>query len=95
VLCVGSLKAYVYDQVLPYAAILAGSFSMRISDSVFAQSWHPTHIVVAWAARYNAWLLIKVTPKGVVFSCSFLFHTVVDNANSQIHGWLREVLEAV
>ncbi len=25
----------------------------------------------SWAARYNTWLLIKLTPKGVVFS--FLF----------------------
>ena len=25
-----------------------------------------------WAARYNTWLLIKLTPKGVVFSFSFL-----------------------
>ncbi len=28
-------------------------------------------IAYAWAARYNTWLLIKLTPKGVVFS--FLF----------------------
>ncbi len=27
---------------------------------------------LAWAARYNTWLLIKLTPKGVVFSFSFL-----------------------
>ena len=27
-----------------------------------------------WAARYNTWLLIKLTPKGVVFS--FLFFPV-------------------
>ena len=26
-----------------------------------------------WAARYNTGLLIKLTPKGVVFSFSFLF----------------------
>ena len=25
-----------------------------------------------WAARYNTWLLIRLTPEGVVFS--FLFH---------------------
>ena len=25
----------------------------------------------SWAARYNTWLLIKLTPKGVVFSFSF------------------------
>ncbi len=29
------------------------------------------HSSVPWAARYNTWLLIKLTPKGVVFS--FLF----------------------
>lgn len=51
VLCVGSLKAYVYDQVLPYAMILAASFSTCISGSIFAQSWHPTQTVVAWAAH--------------------------------------------
>jgi hypothetical protein len=28
-----------------------------------------------WAARYNTWLLIKLTPKGVVFSFSFLLLT--------------------
>ena len=28
-----------------------------------------------WAARYNTWLLIKLTPKSVVFSFSFLFST--------------------
>jgi len=30
----------------------------------------------AWAAQYNTWILIKLTPKGIVFSllfCSFLF----------------------
>ena len=29
------------------------------------------HLATPWAARYNTWLLIKLTPKGVVFS--FLF----------------------
>ncbi len=28
-----------------------------------------------WAARYNTWLLIKLTPKGVVFS--FLFFSIL------------------
>ena len=27
-----------------------------------------------WAARYNTWLLIQLTPKGVVFSFLFLHH---------------------
>ncbi len=26
-----------------------------------------------WAARYNTWLLIKLTPKGLVFSFLFFF----------------------
>ena len=30
----------------------------------------------AWAARYNTWLLIELTPKGIVFSF-FLFFSVV------------------
>ncbi len=29
--------------------------------------------MLPWAARYNTWLLIKLTPKGVVFSFLFLF----------------------
>ena len=33
---------------------------------VIIMAWSP------WAARYNTWLLIKLTPKGVVFS--FLFY---------------------
>jgi len=31
-----------------------------------------------WAARYNTWLLIKLTPKGVVFS--FLFNICIDTS---------------
>jgi hypothetical protein len=31
----------------------------------------------AWAARYNTWLLIKLTPKGVVFSFLFLLPSSV------------------
>ena len=27
-----------------------------------------------WAARYNIWLLINLTPKGVVFSVLFFFY---------------------
>jgi len=27
-----------------------------------------------WAARYNTWLLIKLTPKGVVFSFLVCWH---------------------
>ncbi len=37
---------------------------------------HPLCVSVAsemWAAQYNTWLLIELTPKGVVFSFSFLF----------------------
>jgi len=38
------------------------------------QSVH-THIPpFPWAARYNTWLLIKLTPKGVVFSFLFFFY---------------------
>lgn len=54
VLCVGSLKAYVYDQVLPYAVILAGSVSMCISESFLAQS----NTRCCWCAKSQnrAWL---------------------------------------
>ncbi len=89
VLCVGSLKAYVYDQVLPHAVMLVGSFSIYISDSVSvsSQPWLPIDIVVAWAAWYNTWIFIKLMLKILVFSCSFLFHIVVDDVDSQIHDW--------
>ena len=39
-------------------------------------------LIVVWAARYNTWLLIKLTPKGVVFSFrffSFLFLLICEN----------------
>jgi hypothetical protein len=29
-------------------------------------------LLLSWAARYNTWLLIKLTPQGVAFSFSFL-----------------------
>ncbi len=29
-----------------------------------------------WAAQYNTWLLIKLTPKGVVFSFLFFLHKI-------------------
>ena len=34
-------------------------------------------ITCSWAARYNAWLLIKLTPRGVVFS--FLFFSITSS----------------
>ena len=35
---------------------------------------------VSWAAWFHTWLLSKLTPKGVVFSCSFLSDGVCDFA---------------
>jgi len=37
----------------------------------------------AWAARYNTWLLMKLTPKGVVFS--FLFFPITDMDCSSLY----------
>ena len=34
-------------------------------------------IIIVWAARYNTWLLIKLTPKGVVFSFLFLLIVII------------------
>ena len=34
---------------------------------------HDLDLELPWAARYNTWLLVKLTPKGMVFSCSFSF----------------------
>ncbi len=33
-----------------------------------------------WAARYNTWLLIKLTPKGIVFSFLFLIANMMSAA---------------
>ena len=32
--------------------------------------WANIDLMPPWAARYSTWLLIKLTPKGVVFCCS-------------------------
>ncbi len=41
----------------------------------------------AWAARYNTWLLIELTPKGVVFSfVLFSFHLPYLNRYVWVHG---------
>ena len=45
-----------------------GSFS---AASVCHAACHMMYVCCTWAARYNTWLLIKLTPKGVVFP--FLF----------------------
>ncbi len=42
-----------------------------------------------WAARYNTWLLMKLTPKGVVFSFLFLSTSVV--LSQQLLEQLREL----
>ena len=34
-----------------------------------------------WAARYNTWLLIELTPKGVVFSFLVCFHAWAASAS--------------
>ena len=35
-----------------------------------------------WAARYNTWLLIKLTPKGIVFSFLFLFYATAQASHT-------------
>jgi len=47
----------------------------------------------AWAARYNTWLVIKLTPKGVVFS--FLFFSKYPGqhpSHSFIHSFIHSFL---
>ncbi len=40
-----------------------------VVDRLASLFWHPDFY--AWAAWYNTWLLIELTPKGVVDSISF------------------------
>lgn len=89
VLCVGSLKAYVYDQVLPYAVILARSACASVI--LFLHNLGIQHKLLLPGQPTQ--LLIELTPKGVVLLLSFLCRSVINSANSQLHGWLRELLE--
>ena len=57
--------------------LLGGFGAMIVADLLFAKLGTPQGDLLhgmlrpcTWAARYNAWLLIKLTPKGEV--CSFL-----------------------
>ena len=81
VLCVGSLKAYVYDQVLPYAVILAPSACASVI--LFLHNLGIQHKLLLPGQPTQ--LLIELTPKGVVL--------LINSANSQLHGWLCELLE--
>jgi len=51
---------------------------------------------LSWAARYNTWLLIKLTPKGVVFSFffSFLFSSASLCSTAEVEGLLLACHEA-
>ena len=74
-----------YENYIPYAAILlfitvaSGFFAtfrlhekqMILYNSVRRRQVVP--LVMFGFVRYNSWLLIKLTPKGVVFSFLFLF----------------------
>ena len=58
------------------------SFKERGGDGrigVIASGGHTMTVMLrhtaSWAPRYYTWLLIEMTPKGVVFSFSFLFHS--------------------
>ncbi len=50
-----------------------------------------TYLLLTWAARYNTWLLIELTPKGVVFSLLLFFIPAASNcAFSQDGGcWIN------
>ena len=41
---------------------------------------------LAWAARYNTWLLIELTPKGAVFPFLILFFATRDSGCSTINA---------
>ena len=44
-----------------------------------------------WAARYNTWLLIKLMPKGVIFS--YIFLTTDGQAGPKPAAWWSHVVE--
>ncbi len=59
-----------------FAASLVLASILQLVGGIFACSCvQQASQVMTWAARYNTWLLIKLTPKGVVFS--FLFFSQV------------------
>ncbi len=55
-----------------YEHLQASVLRMRCSLEVKPCALHPLEYL-HWAARYNTWLLIELTPKGVVFSFLFFF----------------------
>ena len=60
-----------------------GSYAVNMCPQTYVVSWQYSVLLslagavcdrvsgMVWAARYNTWLLIKLTPKGVVFSSLF------------------------
>ncbi len=73
------LTAYQYtqsiDQSTPQLPAVQLQAHLLLKSGCNSQShtMGKMHNKPIWAARYNTWLLIKATPKGVVFFFSFLF----------------------
>jgi len=60
-----------YTTCPPEQHYQARKFVLRIRSGCMSQDLHGLSCPWSWAARFNTWLLIKLTPKGVVYS--FLF----------------------
>ena len=63
---ISSANAVAHVLAFPLHAVMMAS---HIDSNFWAARYYTG--LLPWAARYNTWLLIKLTPKGVVFS--FLF----------------------
>jgi len=60
------------NRICPRLGLLQVALDQSNKDAAVMQGWLAVSSLT-WAARYHTWLLIKLTPKGVVFSSiSFL-----------------------
>ncbi len=73
-----------YTTCPPEQHYQARKFVLRIRSGCMSQDLHGLSCPWSWAARFNTWLLIKLTPKGVVYSFLFSCPCLVPPAES--HG---------
>ncbi len=98
--CLGRIMAVVSHQKIHIEEItITLHSSVRVILLLHISSKHIGHnqskdkllavLHATWAARYNTWLLIKLTPKGVVFSFLFFSVTCVCSHTGCMHSHLN------